>query len=110
MGVMVLCRRCFGISNEWRKASTTSTSTQGMGLNSSLSMADEIIGQATTTRDMLMNQRTQVLNSVHSRVGTLSSMFPGINSLIDKISDRQNKDMDRLPKSCCFFTIWYKFL
>jgi hypothetical protein len=33
----------------------------------------------------------KVLNSVHSRVGTLSSMFPGINTLIDKISDRQNK-------------------
>ena len=29
-----------------------------MGLNSSLSMADEIIGQATSTRDMLMNQRS----------------------------------------------------
>ena len=29
----------------------------GMGLNSSLSMADDIIGQATATRDMLMNQR-----------------------------------------------------
>ena len=29
----------------------------GMGLNSSLSMADEIIGQASATRDMLMNQR-----------------------------------------------------
>eukprot|EP00435_Cladocopium_sp_Y103_P050579 s679_g15.t1 len=83
-----------------------------MGLNSSLSMADEIIGQATTTRDMLMNQRS-VLNSVHSRVGTLSSMFPGINTLIDKISDRQNKERVVLSitiASCCFFTIWYKFL
>ncbi|CAK9082706.1 unnamed protein product [Durusdinium trenchii] len=83
-----------------------------MGLNSSLSMADEIIGQATSTRDMLMNQRS-VLNSVHSRVGSLSSMFPGINTLIDKISDRQNKERVVLSitvASCCFFTIWYKFL
>ncbi|CAE7170078.1 GOS12 [Symbiodinium pilosum] len=83
-----------------------------MGLNSSLSMADEIIGQATATRDMLMNQRS-VLNSVGARVGTLSSMFPGINNLIDKISDRKNKERVVLSltiASCCFFTIWYKFL
>ncbi|CAE7222220.1 GOS12 [Symbiodinium microadriaticum] len=83
-----------------------------MGLNSSLSMADDIIGQATATRDMLMNQRN-VLDSVGARVGTLSSMFPGINTLIDKISDRKNKErivLSLTVASCCFFTIWYKFL
>ncbi|CAE7294274.1 GOS12 [Symbiodinium necroappetens] len=37
-----------------------------MGLNSSLSMADDIIGQATATRDMLMNQRNEELRSLSS--------------------------------------------
>eukprot|EP00930_Biecheleria_cincta_P041174 TRINITY_DN2819_c0_g1_i1.p1 TRINITY_DN2819_c0_g1~~TRINITY_DN2819_c0_g1_i1.p1 ORF type:complete len:225 (-),score=47.00 TRINITY_DN2819_c0_g1_i1:290-964(-) len=85
---------------------------EGMGLRSSLSMADEIIGQATATRDMLMGQRS-VLGSVHSRVGSLNGMFPGISQLIDKISDRQNKERVVLSitiASCCIFTIWYKFL
>eukprot|EP00930_Biecheleria_cincta_P089303 TRINITY_DN78583_c0_g1_i1.p1 TRINITY_DN78583_c0_g1~~TRINITY_DN78583_c0_g1_i1.p1 ORF type:complete len:241 (-),score=50.75 TRINITY_DN78583_c0_g1_i1:89-766(-) len=84
---------------------------EGMGLRSSLSMADEIIGQASATRDMLSNQR-QVLGGVQSRVGSLNSMFPGISQLIDKISDRQNKERIVLSitiASCCIFTIWYKF-
>eukprot|EP00442_Polarella_glacialis_P038265 CAMPEP_0115158878 /NCGR_PEP_ID=MMETSP0227-20121206/69858_1 /TAXON_ID=89957 /ORGANISM="Polarella glacialis, Strain CCMP 1383" /LENGTH=201 /DNA_ID=CAMNT_0002570441 /DNA_START=37 /DNA_END=639 /DNA_ORIENTATION=- len=57
------------------------------GLNSSLSMADDIIGQATATRDMLMGQRS-VLSGVNSKVGVLGSIMPGINSMMDKITDR----------------------
>ena len=34
-----------------------------------------------------------MLDSAQQRVGSLSSMFPGINTLIDKISDRQNKEL-----------------
>lgn len=82
------------------------------GLSSSLSMADEIIGQATATRDMLANQR-KVLTDVKSKVGSLESVLPGLNSLIDKISDRKNKERVVLSLTvacCCFFTIWYKFL
>mmetsp|Transcript_11100 Transcript_11100/g.27731 ORF Transcript_11100/g.27731 Transcript_11100/m.27731 type:complete len:240 (-) Transcript_11100:143-862(-) len=82
------------------------------GLNSSLSMVDGVIDQAAATRDMLSNQR-RVLTDVGSKVGGLESVLPGIGSLIDKISDRQNKE--RLVLSftvacCLFFTIWYKFL
>jgi len=81
-------------------------------LSSSLSMADEIIGQARETHEMLVGQK-RVLGSVHGKVGTLSSIFPGINKLIDKISDAKTKERIVLSitiAGCCFFTIWYKFL
>merc|ERR1712048_399577 len=45
-------------------------------LTSSLSMADDIIGQATATRDMLTGQRSR-LTDVNSKMGTITSMFPG---------------------------------
>jgi len=82
------------------------------GLNSSLSMVGDVIDQASATRDMLASQR-RVLTDAGSKVGGLESLLPGIGSLIDKISDRQNKE--RLVLSftvaCCLsFTIWYKFL
>lgn len=82
------------------------------GLNSSISMAEEIIGQATATRDMLFGQRG-VLGGVSTKMRSLESIMPGINSLIDKISDRKNKERVVLSLTvacCCFFTIWYKFL
>merc|ERR1712151_1044313 len=81
-------------------------------LASSLSMTDEIIGQASATHQMLQGQR-KVLTDANSKVGTLSSVFPGLNGLIDKISDRQNKERVVISitiASCAFFTICYKFL
>mmetsp|Transcript_111311 Transcript_111311/g.237830 ORF Transcript_111311/g.237830 Transcript_111311/m.237830 type:complete len:228 (-) Transcript_111311:50-733(-) len=81
-------------------------------LGSSLSMADEVIGQATSTLDMLVGQRS-VLKGATGKVGTLQSVLPGINGLIDRISDRQTKErlvLSLTVASCCFFTIWYKFL
>ncbi|CAK0866852.1 unnamed protein product [Prorocentrum cordatum] len=51
---------------------------------------DEIIGQASATHQMLQGQR-KTLTEANSKVGTISSLFPGLNGLIDKISDRQNK-------------------
>mmetsp|Transcript_44722 Transcript_44722/g.100403 ORF Transcript_44722/g.100403 Transcript_44722/m.100403 type:complete len:232 (-) Transcript_44722:81-776(-) len=82
------------------------------GLHSSLSMADEVIGQARETHDMLVGQR-RTLGNVHGKVGTLDSILPSIDKLIDKISDRKTKERVVLSitiASCCFFTIWYKFL
>eukprot|EP00929_Paragymnodinium_shiwhaense_P065900 TRINITY_DN33008_c0_g1_i2.p1 TRINITY_DN33008_c0_g1~~TRINITY_DN33008_c0_g1_i2.p1 ORF type:complete len:230 (-),score=70.88 TRINITY_DN33008_c0_g1_i2:555-1244(-) len=81
------------------------------GLKSSLAMADEIIGQASATKDMLTSQRV-ALTSVDSKMGGLQSMFPSINALLGKISDQHYKE--RLVLSftvacCCCFTIWYKF-
>jgi len=75
-------------------------------------MVGDVIDQASATRDMLASQR-RVLTDAGSKVGGLESLLPGIGSLIDKISDRQNKE--RLVLSftvaCCLsFTIWYKFL
>mmetsp|Transcript_1102 Transcript_1102/g.2601 ORF Transcript_1102/g.2601 Transcript_1102/m.2601 type:complete len:234 (-) Transcript_1102:130-831(-) len=80
-------------------------------LDSSLRMADDIISQASSARDMLMNQNS-MLRDVNSKVGNLTSMFPGVSSLIGKISDR--KERERLILSgtvalCVCFTIWYKF-
>jgi len=80
-------------------------------LTSSNSMTDDIIAQATATRDMLTGQR-QTLSGVDSKMGTLGSMFPSISSLIDKISDRQNKERLVLSSTvalCCVFTVWYEF-
>jgi len=81
-------------------------------LSSSLSMADDIISQASTTRDMLSGQRRS-LGEINSKVGTLESILPGINGIIGKISDRQTKERLVLTftvAGCCFFTIWYKFM
>mmetsp|Transcript_22784 Transcript_22784/g.46150 ORF Transcript_22784/g.46150 Transcript_22784/m.46150 type:complete len:206 (+) Transcript_22784:3-620(+) len=81
-------------------------------LGGSLSMADEVIGQARETHDMLVGQR-KTLGGVHGRVQSLDTMLPGIGKLIDKISDRQTKErvvLSLTVASCCFFTIWYKFL
>mmetsp|Transcript_5712 Transcript_5712/g.11665 ORF Transcript_5712/g.11665 Transcript_5712/m.11665 type:complete len:221 (+) Transcript_5712:1-663(+) len=82
------------------------------GLSSSLSMADEIIGQARGAHDMLVGQR-KTLSNVHGKVSGLDTVLPGISKLIGKISDRQTKERVVLSitvASCCFFTIWYKFL
>lgn len=80
-------------------------------LNSTLSATDELISQGQTMHDMLKGQRS-ALTGIHGKVGTLESVLPGINSLIDKISDRKNKErvvLSMTVASCCFFTIWYKF-
>eukprot|EP00929_Paragymnodinium_shiwhaense_P055509 TRINITY_DN27807_c0_g1_i1.p1 TRINITY_DN27807_c0_g1~~TRINITY_DN27807_c0_g1_i1.p1 ORF type:complete len:230 (+),score=60.35 TRINITY_DN27807_c0_g1_i1:101-790(+) len=80
-------------------------------LQGSLSMTDEIIGQATATRDMLANQRNTLMG-VDGKMGNLQSVFPGINTLIQKITDRKNTERLVLSTTvafCCAFTIWYKF-
>jgi len=80
-------------------------------LNGSLSMVDEVIGTATASRDMLIGQRG-TLAGVDSKVGGLNSVFPGINGLINKISDRKNTERLVLSGTvaCCMaFTVWYKF-
>lgn len=81
-------------------------------LGSSLSMADEVIGSATAAHDMLVGQR-KTLAETKGKLGTLDTILPGINGLIGKITDRKNKERVVLSvtiASCCFFTIWYKFL
>jgi len=81
-------------------------------IGASLDMTDEILCQARETHTMLKNQRS-VLGGVQGKVTSLDSILPGINSLIDKISDRKNKERVVLSitvAGCCFFTIWYKFL
>eukprot|EP00927_Polykrikos_kofoidii_P006292 TRINITY_DN12556_c0_g1_i1.p1 TRINITY_DN12556_c0_g1~~TRINITY_DN12556_c0_g1_i1.p1 ORF type:complete len:233 (-),score=60.75 TRINITY_DN12556_c0_g1_i1:41-739(-) len=81
-------------------------------LNSSVSMADDIIGQALETRNMLAGQR-RILTNANSKVGSIQSMFPGVDKLIDKISDRQTKErliLSFTVACCCCFTVWYKFM
>mmetsp|Transcript_89965 Transcript_89965/g.253818 ORF Transcript_89965/g.253818 Transcript_89965/m.253818 type:complete len:241 (+) Transcript_89965:106-828(+) len=82
------------------------------GLNSALSMTDDVLEQASATRDMLGSQRN-VLTGASSKLGGLETMLPGIGSLLGKITDRKNKEQVVLSftVACClFFTIWYKFL
>lgn len=82
------------------------------GLNSSLSMADDVIGMAMATHESLARQ-SKTLQETNSKAMGITAMFPGLNGLIDKISDRQNKErvvLSLTVASCCFFTIWYKFL
>jgi Golgi SNAP receptor complex protein 1 len=80
-------------------------------LDATLSMTDEIIGQAQATHDRLIGQRG-LLGNVSGKVATLSAKFPVINSLIGEISDRKNREKLILAGTvafCMFFTAWYKF-
>merc|ERR1740116_122634 len=81
-------------------------------LNSTLSMTEEIIGQASATREMLSGQRI-TLAGARGKMGTVTSMLPNLSALIGRISDRQTKERIVLSVTvagCCFFTLWYKFL
>mmetsp|Transcript_45100 Transcript_45100/g.107220 ORF Transcript_45100/g.107220 Transcript_45100/m.107220 type:complete len:222 (+) Transcript_45100:76-741(+) len=79
-------------------------------LNSTLSMTDDIIGQASETRDMLLSQRA-ALSTISTKVGGLAANLPSIDQLIGKIGDRQARERLVLASTvagCIIFTIWYK--
>mmetsp|Transcript_85711 Transcript_85711/g.188194 ORF Transcript_85711/g.188194 Transcript_85711/m.188194 type:complete len:241 (-) Transcript_85711:43-765(-) len=82
------------------------------GLNTSISMTDDLLEQASATRDMLASQR-RILTEAKSKLSGLEGILPGIGNVIGKISDKKNREQVVLSftVACClFFTIWYKFL
>mmetsp|Transcript_69175 Transcript_69175/g.123147 ORF Transcript_69175/g.123147 Transcript_69175/m.123147 type:complete len:233 (+) Transcript_69175:74-772(+) len=79
-------------------------------LDTTLSMTDEVLAQATATRDNLSAQRA-TLGNVSGKVGTVASRLPTIDGLIKNISDKKTKEQVVLSLTvagCCFFTLWYK--
>ena len=72
-------------------------------------MIDEQINIALETRDNLVNQR-EVLKAVQTKLNDLSSKFPLINSLVNKINLRKRRDtiiMGSVIGVCLVFMIWY---
>jgi len=74
-------------------------------------MIDEQIMIALETRDNLVNQR-EILKAVQTKLNDLSSKFPLINSLVNKINLRKKRDVIILGSVigvCLVFMIWYVF-
>merc|ERR1712029_64062 len=74
-------------------------------------MIDEQINIALETRDNLVNQR-EILKAVQTKLNDLSSKFPLINSLVNKINLRKRRDtivLGSVIGVCLVFMIWYIF-
>lgn len=74
-------------------------------------MIDEQINIALETRDNLVNQR-EILKAVQTKLNDLSSKFPLINSLVNKINLRKRRDtiiLGCIIGVCLVFMIWYVF-
>jgi len=74
-------------------------------------LIDEQINIALETRDNLVNQR-EILKAVQTKLNDLSSKFPLINSLVNKINLRKRRDtiiIGSVIGLCLVFMIWYMF-
>jgi len=74
-------------------------------------LIDEQINIALETRDNLVNQR-EILKAVQTKLNDLSSKFPLINSLVNKINLRKRRDtiiLGSVIGLCLVFMIWYMF-
>ena len=74
-------------------------------------MIDEQISIALETRDNLVNQR-EILKAVQTKLNDLSSKFPLINSLVNKINLRKKRDtiiLGFVIGLCLVFMVWYIF-
>jgi len=74
-------------------------------------MIDEQINIALETRDNLVSQR-EILKAVQTKLNDLSSKFPLINSLVNKINLRKRRDtiiLGSVIGLCLVFMIWYIF-
>ena len=74
-------------------------------------MIDEQINIAMETRDNLVDQR-KILKGIQTRLNDLSSKFPLINSLVNKINLRKRRDtiiLGSVIGFCLVFMIWYVF-
>merc|ERR1712110_672712 len=74
-------------------------------------MIDEQINIALETRDNLVNQR-EILKAVQTKLNDLSSKFPLINSLVNKINLRKRRDtiiLGSVIGVCLILMLWYVF-
>lgn len=74
-------------------------------------LIDEQINIALDTRDNLVNQR-EILKAVQTKLNDLSSKFPMINNLVNKINLRKRRDtiiIGLVIGLCMVFMIWYIF-
>jgi len=74
-------------------------------------LIDEQINLALDTRDNLVNQR-EMLKAVQTKLNDLSSKFPMINNLVNKINLRKRRDtiiIGLVIGLCLVFMIWYTF-
>lgn len=80
-------------------------------INNSFRSTTDILGQASSIRGELRNQRTSLMNSV-SGVTSIISNVPGVNRLIDAIQRKKQRDnfvLGGVIAVCCFVTFWYLF-
>lgn len=78
-------------------------------IGNSLNAAATVISQASEVRSDLKAQGL-TLGRVQSTMGMISNNIPGLNTLVDKIRRKRNKDQVILAgviASCILFTLWY---
>jgi hypothetical protein len=67
--------------------------------------------QALETKDTLSDQRRLIVSST-SALGTIGTMFPGLNKVMSSIQFRKTRENAVLAvviASCICFTLWYLF-
>ena len=81
-------------------------------IGNSLQSAHSVLGQASDIYGDLKTQGSS-LRKTNSTIGTIASHVPGINTLIDQIRKKRNRDdmvVSGVIASCILFTLWYVFL
>lgn len=80
-------------------------------IGSSLSATRNILGQAEEIRGDLRNQGSS-LRGAHGSVMNIANQVPGLNSLMDNIRRKRNRDdiiVSGVIAMCILFTLWYVF-
>jgi len=80
-------------------------------LGGALRSAASVLGQASEVRSDLRNQG-QSLRNVGGKVLNIASNVPGLNTLVEGIRRRRNKDdlvVSGVIAACILFTLWYLF-
>ncbi len=78
-------------------------------IDSSLRMADDVLNQAQTTRDDLMNQRNTLLSS-ERRLGGTTGRFASVNSLLRSIGVKRKQEafiLGGVTSICVVFLLWW---
>jgi len=78
-------------------------------IDSSLRMADDVLNQAQTTRDDLLNQRNTLLSS-ERRLGGTTGKFAGINSLLRSIGVKRKQEafiLGGVTSICVVLLLWW---
>jgi len=81
-------------------------------IGNSLQSAHSVLGQASDIYGDLKTQGSS-LRKTNSTIGTIASHVPGMNTLIDQIRKKRNRDdivVSGVIASCILFTLWYVFV